>query len=121
MKRPEDALQAALADLLRRCAKHGVVWWHTPNGARLGGKSAAATWKRLEKFGARAGVSDLVLFHEANLFVMELKAPGGRATEHQLQFIDDVREQGGFTAVCDSFERAVACLNSWGLLKVKVG
>lgn len=67
--------------------------------------------------GVRAGVSDLCLFHQGKFFALELKAEGGRATDAQLEFVADIEREGGFTAVVDGLDRALATLETWGLLR----
>lgn len=88
-----------------------MVFWHTPNAP-----GSARNGARLKRLGARAGVSDLVLFHNEKMFCLELKRPGGRATESQMQFMSDMGEAGAFTAICDSIDQALKCLEMWQLL-----
>jgi hypothetical protein len=38
VKRPEQEIHKAVAAHLRQRGVPGLVWWHTPNGAMLGGK-----------------------------------------------------------------------------------
>ena len=124
-QKPEDAIQIAVADQLRARAKPGVVWWHTPNGARLGGKFVKAKngksfplqGARLKKFGVRAGVSDILAFFNGEMFCLELKAPDGRPTEGQLEFLSDMKEQGAYGCVAEGLNEAIAVLEAWGLLR----
>ena len=124
-QKPEDAIQIAVADQLRARAKTGVVWWHTPNGARLGGKFVKAKngksfpiqGKRLKKFGVRAGVSDILAFFNGEMFCLELKAPGGRPSEGQLEFLSDMQEQGAYGCIAEGLNEAIAVLEAWGLLR----
>ena len=46
-----------------------------------------------------------------------LKAEGGRATDAQLACIAALREAGAFTCIAEGLDRALACLEAWGLLR----
>jgi len=71
----------------------------------------------LKRMGVRPGVSDLILFHNRELFALELKAPGGRPTVEQMEFQSDIRDAGGHAFVAIGLDEALNCLNMWGLLR----
>jgi hypothetical protein len=71
----------------------------------------------MKKNGVRAGVSDVLIFHNAKLFALELKAPKGRPTEAQLAFIADIENAGGFTCIAEGVDAAIAALERWQLLR----
>jgi len=108
----ERDIHRAVASHLHRRAKNGVVWWHTPNAPR--NEIAGAILKRM---GMRAGVSDFILFHNKELFALELKAPGGRPSEAQLEFISDINAAGGYGVVAEGLDQALECLNLWGVFR----
>src|SRR5262249_4316764 len=68
---------------LRLRAKPDVLWLHVPNGGARDAKTGAI----LKRMGTLAGASDFLLWHQGNSFALELKAPGGRPTEAQLDFL----------------------------------
>ena len=111
--RPEDAIQRAVFDHIGAHGAPGLVAWHTPNG----GKRNAVEAARFKAMGVRPGVSDLVAVHDGRIFALELKAPGGRPTEAQLEFIADMERAGAFTCVAEGLDQALAVLESWGLLR----
>jgi hypothetical protein len=111
--RPEQQIHRAVVQHLRYRAKPGVVFIHVPNGGQRR-PIEAAIFKAL---GVRAGVSDLLLWHEGKSFALELKAEGGRATEAQRQFLADMERAGAFTCLAESLDRALATLEKWGLLR----
>lgn len=121
---PEDAIQKAVVAHLRQRGAPGLVFWHTPNGAQLGGKrnakGIAIQGARLKGLGVRAGVSDIIAVHDGNIFALELKAPGGRATEAQLEFLSDMDRAGAFCCVAEGLDRAIAVLEGWNLLRGRV-
>lgn len=117
MKRPEQILHKAVADQIKARPAKDLLWWHTPNGARYGGKNPAMHGAIMKRLGVRAGVSDFVFVHKGRFYALELKAEGGRPTEHQIQFLQDVNRAGGFSVCADSYDRAIGCLETWGLLR----
>lgn len=121
IERPEQAIHKAVVSHLRQRSMPGVVFWHTPNGAMLGGKrnrkGVSIQGAIMKGLGVRAGVSDIVAVHDGKFFALELKAPGGRPTEAQLQFLADVDKAGGFTGIAEGIDEAMRALEGWGLLR----
>lgn len=120
MLRPEQEIHKAVAAHLRQRGAPGVLWWHSPNGAHYGKrnrKGAAIQGAIMKGLGVRAGVSDIVALHKGMFYALELKAPGGRPTEAQLEFISDVRANGGFTCVAEGLNEALGALEMWGLVR----
>ena len=109
---PEAAIQRALVQHLYSRGISGLLFWHTPNGGKRS-IGEAANFKRL---GVKAGVPDLLLYYNNQLFCLELKAPGGRATESQLAFLAHADAQGAYTATAEGLDRALATLEAWGLI-----
>ena len=116
MKRPEQQIQQAVIQHLKQRAHPGVLYWHTPNGAYLG-KKRAQVGAIMRSLGVRAGVSDIIALHQGKLFALELKAPKGRPTESQLEFLSDVQAAGGYGVVAEGLDEAVRCLEFWGLVR----
>lgn len=121
MQRPEQDIHKAVAAHLRQRGAPGVLWWHTPNGAALGGrrsrKGVAIQGSIMKGLGVRAGVSDIVALHQGKFFALELKPPGGRPTEAQLEFIANVEANGGFTCVAEGLNEALRAIETWGLVR----
>lgn len=118
--RPEDDLQRNLIAHLKTRGAPGLVFFHVPQGNKLGGKRSAkgiAIQGSINKgLGVRKGVSDLIMLHKSHFYALELKAEGGTPTEEQLEFIDDVKDAGGFATWCVGIDRAIGILECWGLL-----
>ena len=110
---PEAQLQAAVVEHLRLRAKPDVLWLHVPNGGTRDIREAA----RFKRMGVLAGASDLLFWHRGNSFALELKSPGGRLSEAQLEFLTRFNDAGGHAASAVGIERALACLEAWGLLR----
>jgi hypothetical protein len=112
MSRLEDAIQCAVFDHIRVRGSRDLVAWHTPNGGKRNRIEAA----RFKGLGVRAGVSDVVALHRGRIVALELKAPGGLATEAQLKFIADMNRAGASTCVAEGLDEALTVLETWGLL-----
>lgn len=116
IRRPEQQIQKAVVQHLRLRGVKGLVFFHVPNGGRRSAHEGAI----FKSLGVRAGVSDLILVHEGKIFAMELKAPGGRATEAQMAFQSDIDAAGAFTAMPEGIDAALQTLEAWGLLRPQV-
>lgn len=110
---PEQVIQRAVAQHLRQRGAPGLVWTHCPNGGRRR-PIEAAIFKGL---GVRPGVADLLLWHRGRAFALELKAPGGRPTAEQMQFIADFNNAGGSGVICTGLDESLRTLETWGLLR----
>lgn len=117
MRRVEQDIQKTVVAHLRQRGVRGLVFFHVPNGVSFGNRKAFIQGAIGKGMGVRAGVSDLILVHAGKIFALELKAPGGRPTETQLEFLADMDRQGAFTALAEGLDRALACLEAWGLLR----
>ena len=110
---PEAAIQRAVFQHLRARGTPGVFAFHPANGGYRKPVEAAI----LKGLGVVAGVPDVIAIHNGRVFAMELKAPGGRATVKLLEAIAAMREAGAFVALAEGLDRALACLEAWGLLR----
>ena len=110
---PEAAIQRAVFQHLRARAAPGVFAFHVPNGGYRTPVEAAI----MKGLGVVPGVPDVLAVHSGRCFALELKAEGGRATDKQLATIAALREAGAFTCIAEGLDRALACLESWGLLQ----
>ncbi len=121
MLRPEQDIHKTVAQHLRQRGAPGVLWWHTGQGVKLGGrrsrKGVAIQGSIMKGLGVRAGVSDILALHHGKFFALELKAPGGRASEAQLEFISDVQANGGFTCIAEGLDEALRTIETWGLVR----
>lgn len=117
MQRPEQKIHQAVAAHLRQRGRPGVVWWHANNNIGGHGRRAAIQGAIAKSMGVRAGVSDLVMLHDGKFFALELKAPGGRPSAAQLEFIADVEAAGGFTCIAEGLNEALKAIEAWGLVR----
>lgn len=112
MQRLEQQIHKAVIAHLKQRGAPGLVWFHPPNGGSRRPKEAAI----LKGLGVRPGVSDLILLHKGHAYALELKAPGGRVSKAQDEFIMDWNGAGGLAFVADDIDRALRILEGWGLL-----
>jgi hypothetical protein len=116
----QQEIQKPAVQHLKVRGVRGLVYWHTPNGAFLGGKrnrkNISIQGSILKGMGVRAGVSDLILVHASKVYALELKAPGGVTSAEQDKFLEDMAAAGATVAVAVGLDAAIATLESWGLL-----
>jgi hypothetical protein len=112
-RRPEAAIQRAVFQHLRARAAPGVFAFHPANGGYRKPVEAAI----MKGLGVVAGVPDVFAVHNGRCFALELKAEGGRVTDKQLATIAALREAGAFVGIAEGINRALACLEAWGLLR----
>lgn len=120
---PETIIQKAAVEHLKARGVAGLVYWHTPSGAFFGGKKnkrgKSIQGGILKSIGWRAGISDLILVADGQIFCLELKALGGTATDAQQSFIHDMARAGAETCIAEGLDEALAFLEKHGLLKGK--
>jgi hypothetical protein len=121
----EAQMQDAVVQHLELRAVPGLVFFHVPNGSKLGGARTRSGIPlaaiRMKRHGLRKGVSDLVFLRpDGVFFALELKAKGKRPTEEQHQFMGDVIEAHGYAAWTDSLDRALEILEAWQLIRPNI-
>lgn len=108
MQHIEDTEQMWLFDwALLQSGKYPELslMFHIPNGGKRDVREAA----RFKRMGVKPGVPDIFLpvprgkFH--GLFI-EMKAPKGKTSEYQEQWLSELAAKGYDTAVCFGFEEA---------------
>lgn len=110
---PEQQIQRAVFQHLKMRAAPGVFAFHVPNGGYRKPKEAAI----MKGLGVVAGVPDVIAIFKGKVYALELKAEGGRPTEKQLVAVDSIRNAGGFAVIAEGLDRALRCLETWGILK----
>jgi hypothetical protein len=111
--RPEQAVQRAVFQHLAARGAPNMFAFHPANG----GWRSPTEGKILKALGVIAGVPDIIAIHAGKVYALELKAPGGRVTDKQLAVSAALRDAGAFTAIAEGLDRALAVLESWGLLR----
>ena len=111
-------LHIPVVDFLNRFIAPGWRFMHPATGEHRDKRTAA----KLKAMGAKAGWPDLVLIDPNGLFHgLELKrAKTGRLSEAQEDFLAHARAYGWPVAVVDSIDAAVAVLDAWGALRVRI-
>jgi hypothetical protein len=75
-------------------------------------------WNVLKADGAREGASDFIVLHKGTTRYVEMKrAKGGRLSEDQGRFRDDVRAAGGIWVQLSGYQEAVEYLTTHGILR----
>jgi hypothetical protein len=110
---PEATIQRAVFAHLRARGAPGLFAFHPANGGYRRPTEAAI----LKGLGVVAGVPDVIAIHQGRVYGLELKAEGGRTTDKQLATITAMEAAGAFTAIAEGLDRALACLEAWGLVR----
>jgi hypothetical protein len=111
--RSEDQIQRAVFQHLRVRGVPNLFAFHPANGGYRRPIEAAV----LKGLGVRAGVPDVITIREGRCYGLELKAPGGRATEAQLTTIAAMEAAGALCYIAEGLDHALAVLEAWGLLR----
>jgi hypothetical protein len=111
--RTEDGIQRSLFAHIRARGVKGLEAIHPANG----GYRKPVEAKILQGLGFTAGTPDALLWHAGKSWAMELKSETGRVSIAQADMLARLAEAGVTTAVCRGIDEAVACLESWKLLR----
>jgi hypothetical protein len=112
-RRPEDAIQRALVAHYKLRAAPGVFMFAVPNGGWRSKIEAAI----MRGTGTVAGVPDTIWIKGGQIYGLEVKAPGRRATEAQLATIAAMEKAGALYCVAVGIDEALTFLEQHGLLK----
>lgn len=105
--RPEEALQRSVVQYLARALPPRALFWHAhqnPKSKKDGG--------RLKGLGLKAGMPDLMILLDGNLYGLELKAPAGRLSPVQAAIADSFTANGAYWTVARSLDGVEAFLRS---------
>lgn len=109
--REEDALQREVAAHLDEHYPD-LLWSHFPAGESRSERTGA----KLKSFGLKRGWADLIIIRPGGkVAFIELKAPKGRLSPHQIAFAGDCDEQGVPHLVCRSLAEVQGALAAWGI------
>ena len=119
LSRPKESkLQCAVADLLRAHALPEWQWTHFPAGEWRG----VITGARLKRFGLQRGWPDIQLLSPTGKFYgLELKRRGETLTEDQADFQLWCIANAVPYSVAYSLDQALAVLDAWSCLRIKIG
>lgn len=121
MIREEQEIHRAVVQHIRTRGVRGLIWFHPFNGAFYGGKRSkkgiSIQGSIATGLGVRKGVADLILLFNGNAYALELKSEQGRPTTEQMEFMSDWMAAGGSGCIAHGLDRALKCLETWGLIK----
>jgi hypothetical protein len=114
----EFELQCMIVTVLERWGTRGWKWTHFPAGE----KRLLPTGQRLKRMGLKPGWPDLLLLspYPAKLHQLELKIPGAKLEDDQLDHQAFCIGNGYVYAVAYGFNDALAVLKDWGAVRASV-
>jgi hypothetical protein len=117
--RPKEiTLHMSVAEVLREHALPTWRWSHFPAGEHRNIQTAA----RLKRMGLQKGWPDFVLVPPAGrLHCLELKRIGEKLSDEQEDFQLWCIRHNIPHSVAFAFDEALAVLDAWGCLRVKIG
>jgi VRR-NUC domain len=114
----ESKLQCDIAELLRCHALPSWLWTHFPAGELRD----VITGARLKRMGLQRGWPDFLLVSpHGSVRFLELKRQGEPLSCAQEEFRVFCIRHGILHVVADTFDQALAILDHWGCLRVKIG
>jgi hypothetical protein len=111
--RAEQEIQRAVFQHFAARRARGVFAFHCPNGGARSAIEAAI----LKGLGVTAGIPDIIAIRAGHAFALELKAPGGRASNAQHETIAAMRDAGATVEMAVGLDAALAQLEAWKLLR----
>lgn len=109
---PEDDVHVAVVEHLRARCRPGIHWHHPATGE----VRDPGTARKLQRFGVKAGLPDLLLLIEGRLHGLELKRErGGRVSPDQVAMHAELLEAGAVVAVARGLDQALSTLTAWGV------
>jgi hypothetical protein len=103
MKTPEGAVVKSCLDYLKL---RGAYVWRNNTGALRDKKDRPV-------FFGKVGSSDIIgLLPGGRFIAVECKVPGGRLSEHQIEFLKDIERMGGLAVIARSIDDLEKSLRS---------
>jgi hypothetical protein len=115
-RQPEQELQRSVLDHLRWRGVRNLFFFHYPAGGWRSPIEAAI----LKSLGVVAGVPDILVIHDGQLYGLELKTEYGRLTPTQIETQECMRTAGATVATAVEIDAALKQLTAWGLLRPDV-
>lgn len=110
----EFQLHKAVAEVLTRSSRPGVLWFTVNNNPRS--KVSGALNKIL---GARAGVPDIIIGHRGKTYCLELKIQSGRWSDSQQAFAGEAMTAGWEYRVAWGLDQAIKQLEEWDVIRLR--
>lgn len=114
-RRPEELLQASVAQYLNILSQQGrLLWFHPANGGSRNLLEAV----KLKRLGVKAGVPDIVVIPKVGpVCFIELKSEDGVLTETQKFWLQALPDYGCPVRVCRSLDDVQQFLFQTGVIR----
>ena len=107
----EDELQRSIVDYARWALPQNALLFAVPNGGKRHKREA----QRLVGLGVRAGIPDLILWHDSHTLGIEVKLRNTYLSPHQRQMHDRMKVCGVPAVVVRSLDEFIATVQSFGV------
>jgi hypothetical protein len=110
MKHDEDAECLQLVAYLDNLWRRGIVQKY----GHINNEVYTKSWNqrnRIKAMGSPAGLPDYIIIICNILVFIEMKAPKGKLSQHQKDWLDALKEAGEYGFVCYGFEEAKIVLD----------
>lgn len=85
--------------------------------ATVGGvRVAMHTALKMKQAGYKKGIPDLLIFEPSNGYVglaIEIKTPTGRASEHQKDWVEKLRDRGWKAEICKGLNACITVIDEY--------
>ena len=102
----ESDIQRAVFDNIKRRGAPNVFAFAIPNNR-----------ESRRTVGFKPGMQDVGIVKDGIFYGLELKVEKGAASVDQLVCRDGVNNAGGYACICHGLDRALATLETWGILR----
>jgi hypothetical protein len=115
-RQPEQEIQKAMLEHLHWRGVPRLFVFHYPAGGWRSSVEAAI----FKSLGVVAGIPDLLIVYQGQLYALELKTTYGRLTPTQIDTQQRMRAAGVIVATAVEIDAALDILEGWGLLRPNI-
>jgi hypothetical protein len=108
---PEHDIQVLVIDHLE-AMEVPPLYSATVGGVRV----AMHTALKMKQAGYKKGIPDLLIFEPSNGYVglaIEIKTPTGRASEHQKDWVEKLRDRGWKAEICKGLNACITVIDEY--------
>lgn len=105
----EGPIHLAILNYLRMKYPRALVH-HSPNANTMRGKDVARLIAKNKHMGMLPGFPDLIMLHHGTFYAFEVKAPGNKPQDNQLEVGAAIEANGGCFAIVRSIDDVIEAM-----------